>query len=271
MSSSTAERNKIAKILYGAYLRKKSSSPHYSQSALARDVGVTPAFMTNILKGKKIPPLKRLDALCKRLELDVAERAYLTKVLVLKPGAKDTKKYQELLGDHKILNRKIAEKNNSNFLSKWWNVAILEGLTLQPPYNTATYLKKSLRLTQKQWDEAIECLRQADLVVEENGELKKKDLHTYFSSGRTKKEFRDFHEQWILKAREQLLNKTSDEDFKKRLITGFTFAMNSDLTEEMKKKIMDFLDDLSSSASAGECSEVYQCNIQFFPLVKKED
>lgn len=258
----------IGKILNRAYQRKRNSNPHYSQRALARDIGVTPAFVTNMLKGKKIPPLKRLNIIFKKLELDISERAYITKILVFKPEAISSKKYLDYTDDNKILKRKISLTNNRGFLSKWWNVAILEGLTLESPYNQPEFLKKSLGLTNQQWESAINCLKEEDLIYEEDGQYYKKDLHTYFPAGRPKKEFRDFHEQFILKAREELTTKISDEDFSRRLITGFTFAMNHSFTEQLKEKIMNFLDELSTEASQGTCQEIYQCNVQFYPLFK---
>ena len=58
----------------------------------------------------------------------------------------------------------------------------------------------------------------------------------------------------------------SKQNFQRRLFTGFTFAFAPDRLDEAKNRILDFLSDLSSEMSQGSCSEVYQCNVQLFPL-----
>ena len=70
----------------------------------------------------------------------------------------------------------------------------------------------------------------------------------------------------IEKAKIELETKTFDSDFQKRLINGFTLAFNPANTEKVKAKLQELMSEISIAGSEGECTEVYQLNLQFFPL-----
>jgi hypothetical protein len=74
----------------------------------------------------------------------------------------------------------------------------------------------------------------------------------------------------IKKAYEEL-SRTTEKAFNERLITGFTMACDPTKIDVAKRAIFDFLSELSEQLSAERCTEVYQCNIQLFPLTKTEE
>ena len=255
-------------LLVRALKRKQITRKGYSRQALARDLGVSAAFVTNLLNGKKLPPKDRLSALCRHLELDVPERLALYKAVLL-GGSRDLsslKLFQSNLDETK---RKISSGPISGALANWWNLAVLEGLSLETPYNEVENLRRSLGISRVQLDKSLLQLKEAGAIEYHEGLPVKKETHLYIPTGRSKAEIRAFHEQMILKARQELTSKTLDEDFHRRLITGFTFALNPNCTDSIKQKILKFLDEIAQEASQGECHEVYQCNVQFFPLTSR--
>lgn len=263
-------KQNLSLILKSALKRKQAQHPGYSLRALARDLEVSPAFVSGLLNGKKLPPKNRLEKLSYCLELDVLEKETLVKTVLLDRFSVrlvNTKSKSQQLKNWR--HRKISEISTKNVLSSWVTIAVLEGLTLAEPFCQPESLQKRLGISRMEFDRAIESLATAGLIAEVDGKWRKKDEHLYLSGGRSRKEIREFHERMILKAREELMTKTSHEEFLRRLINGFTLAVNPAHIERLKAKVIRFLDELTQEASRGECVEVYQCNFQLFPLTKK--
>ncbi len=267
MKVEAQSRKRVQKILSAAFHRKQAAKPGYSQRALARDLGVSAAFVTKILSGKKNPPRSRLKTLSHLLELDLHDRSSLFQEVYLKQSGAESLPF---FSRRKILKkRKTADVVNRSLITKWWNLALLEGLALQAPFNEPNLLRERLGLRQAEFESAMRCLIEQGVVELREGKYQKRDSHLYLPTGRSKKEVRDFHEQMIQLARTELTGKTADADFHRRLITGFTFSLNPALIEPLKEKILTFLDELATEATEGDCTEVYQCNLQFFPLTKQ--
>jgi uncharacterized protein (TIGR02147 family) len=147
---------------------------------------------------------------------------------------------------------------------------VLEGITLAASWGDPKALQKRLRITSSEFKGAIATLSRAGLIEEIEGKWQKRDQHLYLAGGRSRAEIRAFHEMMIKKALEELKLKTAQEDYERRLINGFTFALNPEHIERLKGKIITFLDELAQEASEGECADVYQCNLQLFPLTSRE-
>ena len=241
--------SKMSQILRSALKRKQAARAGYSLRALARDLEVSAAFVCNIMSGKRHLPKERLKDFCHFLELEVLEREELIKSVVL-DGFSLRILSQRHRPEQKLKTRKSADTIDGGFLSSWVHIAILEGLTLSPPHNDPDELRARLGLTIGQFNDSLKILLKAGMITESKGRFKKREEHLYVVAGRSKKEIRAFHEMMILKAREELTTKTSSEDFQRRLINGFTIAVNAE-------------------ASEGDCTDVYQYNLQFFPLTKK--
>lgn len=265
-----ADPKSIPEILRAALKRKQSFNRGYSVRALARDWNVSASFVSNVLNGKKLPPRDRLEKLCQVLELDVLEREALVRSLTLDsfsskilsgPPARSRKSTAK--------NRATTEASSALLLGNWMNLAVLEALTLAPPHNLPAAIRKRLGLTELELKQTLVHLRDANVAEETSpGVWQKREDHLYVATGRSRKEIRNFHESMILRARTELTSKTSQEDFDRRLITAATLALNPAQFEKLKGKIIHFLDELSQEAGEGPCEDVYQCNIQFFPLTK---
>lgn len=254
----------VAEVLQAALRRKKQVNPAYSLRALARDLGVSAAFASKMMAGQKLPPKDRLEKLSFLLELDVPEKEALVKAVRLDPFS------ARVLGDakRKTSPRKTSEAPARDILGHWANLAVLEGLTLDAPHDDPGALAERLGLSAGEMKKVLGTLARAGLIEEVDGTWCKRDQHLYVAGGRSRAEVRAFHLMMIEKAKAEL-GKTGQEDFDRRLINGFTIAVNPEHLERLKSKIIDFLDELSREAAEGEPREVYQCNMQFFPLTKK--
>lgn len=271
MAANTNSRS-VAKIFRAALKRKQALQTAYSLRALARDLGVSPAFVSKVMSGEKLPPRERLEKLCYLLELDVLEKEFVVKTVMLdsfgtKVLSRIDAKPRRTVGTKGP--RTTSDAPSRQVLGSWMNLAVLEGLTLRPPHCEPGALRERLGLTEAQWKQTIQTLLNAGLIEERDGRYQKKDELLYIAGGRSRAEVRAFHEMMILKARAELNEKTLQADYERRLINGFTVAVNPDNVEQVKAKILRFMDEITREAAAGECKEVYQLNVQFFPLTKK--
>jgi uncharacterized protein (TIGR02147 family) len=270
MARSKVTTAKIAALLKSALKRKKLNSPSYSLRALARDLGVSAPFVSNVVSGKRFLPMERLNDFARILELDVHERELLMRATLEQSFGPAPTDFSSRKSRSNLGVRKTTEVRTKNLLSDWANLAVLEGLTLTPTSNQADDLRTRLGLTSPQFKDAIATLSELGLITKvQDGSYRKNDEHLYVAGGRSRKEVRDLHQMMIAKASAELRNKSAQEDYTRRLINGFTMAVNPSHIERLKIKIIEFMDQISQEASTGPCSEVYQLNLQFFPLTKK--
>ncbi len=260
---------KSLEIIHSAFNRKKSSFPSYSRSALARDCGVSTAFMSNIFTGKKVIPSKKFDAFCRCLELDSTDKAKLASYLIVEKGRKSFG-----LASLDLYNNqeaKTPKRSNSPVpatkLAHWYYLAVLEALATQST-NSISKMAEKLKITQYQFENAMDFLRSHQLIHQANGVWVKKNDHIFFPVGKSKKDVRNFHKQMMQQALVDLNIDHDEARFKKRMYTSYTFSANKNKIEEIKVKLQKLLSEITESAGEGECSEVYQCNLQFFPLLE---
>ena len=256
-------------ILSLYFERKKMAYPSYSLRALARDLGVSPAYVSTILSGKKELPEKRLQDFIKFLDLDDIAILQLKKVLFPNEKKESSGDKQLAQDDIDFLNKHTPlDKKKFEILNEWYNIAILDLTTCEGFDSSPSWIAKKLKINQLQVEIAIENLKRLGFLTEKDNKLQKVDLQIRFPTKISSSVIRKFHKSMIKKAYEELDTKVEDSAFSQRLITSSTFALNSSKIELVKEKIQNVLYEASLTASEGPCQSVYQLNIQLFPLTK---
>lgn len=252
-------------ILKHYFDRKRVSQPQYSLRALARDLKVSPAYISQVFNGKKAVPESRLGEFIRLLDMDDIA------ILQLKDAIQPNTKREKTMAsdDLDFFSRfRPLDKKKYAILEQWYMVAIMDLTTLEGFQSSPEWIARKLKITPLEAELAIETLKAHQLLKEEDGKLVKVDLQLRFPTKMTQAVIRKFHKQMIKKAYEELDNRTSDEDFEKRLMVGTTFALNHEHLELLKKKVQETLYEIASQAPQGNCQSVYQLSIQLFPLTK---
>lgn len=260
---------KSGEILQRAFLLKKRKNKAYSQRALARDLGVSPVFVTKILTGKKTLPQPRVKRIFQILDMDISQQSSFLKALALDTISEEQLKRvsaPRVMETDKMKNYQVESTEKFELLRDWFNMPILTYLTCHKLKSSAEEIAKYFDISVRQVQNSLLNLEKFGLITKNaDNTWKKIDAHSYFPTTTSKSEVRDFHRQMIQKSYQEL-NKTAAEDFQKRLITGFSVAVNPENLETAKQMIADFMAQLSHTLSDGTCSEVYQCNMQMIPL-----
>ncbi len=255
-------------ILLKAFENKKVNNPSYSRNALARDLGVSSVFVTKILTGEKNVPSARIKRLFQVLDMDINLQAQFIKATIIESLLSD--ELRELarltfINESKLENYKVESTKKFRPLTKWYHPALLTYLTCSNLDSSPKAIARYFGVTEREILYSLENMEEIGLVENRDGIWRKVDAHSYFPTTRTRADVRDFHKQMIQMAYREL-SKSDSDTFERRLISGFSIAANPKNLEKSKKLVFDFLSEISYSLSEGECSEIYQCNVQLFPF-----
>lgn len=245
--------------------RKRVSQPQYSLRALARDLKVSPAYISQVFNGKKAIPESRLADFIKLLDMD--DIAVLQLKDAIHPGEKRDKKLADT--DLSFFERfKPLDKKKYAVLEHWYMVALLDLTTVDGFQSSPSWIAKKLKISVLEAELAIETLKVHDLLTDTDGVLKKTELKLRFPTKITQEVIRKYHKQMLKKAYEELSSRFSDDDFDARLIIGGTFALNPDQLDFIKQKMQEALYEASTVGAEGNCTAVYNLSMQLFSLTK---
>ena len=257
----------ISKILES----KTSRNPSYSLTALARDLGVSTAFLSQILHGKKRLNLTRAIDFCEKLNLDDSWSCQLLEAVVL--DSTNSPHFHRLM-KHKFpnnnLNTEKLELDQFMVVKDWSHIALLELTTCNNFRGDINWMAQRLRLKPQKVKECIERLLRVGLLVQNEKGLHKKDQHLKITNPNPQYAIRCHYHQMLEKAQEQLKKNTTVEEFQHRRIRGATLAFDPDKMEQVSRKINDFIAELTTLATDGDCREVYHIGVQFLPLTQPE-
>ena len=248
--------------------RKKVSKPGFSLRLIARELGVSPAYVSNIFRGKKGLPRRRLARLFALLEMDDIARLQLKSALDPEdaaPRSTLTESDQVFLRKYKTL-----EQCKYDILRHWYNIALLDLTNTKGFESDPDWIAQRLGIQRLEVELAIRNLKAAGLLEENNGQLKKKDKHRRFPAKVSALLVRSYHKQMIQKALEDFETKPEEHPVEKRLLAGATIALHTAAIRQAKEDAQLFLYRSAEKYSVGDCEHLYQMNVQFFPLTKRE-
>ena len=268
------EATEFARRLRTTYLKRNRVNPNYSLRAFARDLSVSPAFLSMVLSGKKLPSYQRARQMSVMLRLPGEEREDLLQAL---NQSRARGPYPELYGSLQA-NGHLSLPKSSNYidieeeefeaLSIWYFLAIVE-LSLTEGFKAEpAWVARRLGIQTIEARDALERLVALGWLERRDGKLIKKHPYLKFKSRRSREGFREHHRQMLGKAQEEL-GHTADVEFKRREISSTTMAVNRDQLERARSLILEFKQLLCDLLTQGPADEVYQFNVQLFPLTRK--
>ena len=156
-------------------------------------------------------------------------------------------------------------------ISDWYHMAIVELTETDDFSYDVSWVSKRLGISSLQASDAIERLLRLEVLVENDGTLKKAkkpfSSNANFSTTASKKLFQ---KQIFEKATTAI----DDIDYKLRKHSGVTFAIDTDKLDEMKSLASQFqtqLMQLLSEQNETKKDQVYHFALALFPLTKLEN
>lgn len=240
----------------------------------SESVGLSPTYISLVFNSKRLPNLETLRQLGQYLEMDKLALTQLKEAYQLDwlkknnikatPIKKASKKNEDDI--------EVTMMDDTDIFKSWLNLALSEftlcdGFTEDPRELSKLFAAGPEEIKQSfKW-----LISSGFLVRDENGVLKKKYKKIRFPiSHRSRQQMRSFHKQMMLKAIRHMEINTDQEAYSRRLINGYTIALDPNKIEEAKLMLQKSMIEIAHLLSSGEkTSEVYQLQVQFFPLIKR--
>lgn len=262
-------------ILKPYFEQKQTAKPRYSLRALARDLKMSPGFVSQVFSGQRSPSLASAESFAKVLKVRKADTEVLRKSVALHSG--DNKDARKVLNEYlkqdsaalsfKKYNRKDFE--SLQHLTKWYQVALMELITCDKYQSDERIMAQKLKISLTELRASLFTLVNSGLIEKVNGKWQKKTLHQDFPTDTTHEATRQYHRTMTGKALEVLSESQPAEVCRRRMI-GATVAVNPQHLEQAISAYNEFIYKMTALLTEGECSEVYQINLQLFPLTRSE-
>jgi len=262
-------------ILKPYFEQKREVKPSYSLRALARDLQLSPGFVSQVFSGQRSPSLSAAENFARVLKIRKTDAEVLRKSVALHSG--------ENIGIRKILNEYLKQDSAALafkkykrkkmapllYLTKWYQIALMELITCEKYRSDERLIAQKLQISLTDLRASLFTLVNASLIEKVNGRWKKKVLHQDFPTDTTHEATRQYHRTMTSKALEILSEQNQGEVHRRRMI-GATLAVNPENLDKVVDQLNAFLYKMTSLLGEGSCSEVYQINLQLFPLTKAD-
>jgi uncharacterized protein (TIGR02147 family) len=260
-------------ILKQVIQQKTRKNPAYSLRAAARDLNVTPGYLSLITTGKKRLSFERALQFSQFLKMDETRGELFLRAVALesmKSPACRAFLENTLSDDDAVRAREFAtlELDRIRILSEWYHVAVLDLTLLEQFKPDVAWVASELGITSEQVKSAVARLERAGLLEVTPTRWTKTSAKLAVPTTYSDRAIREFHEQMIDKALETLQSPDPD-DFAAREISSVTFAVDPARMTQAKKEIEKFKRRLlNMMGGEGKCTALYQMNVQLFPLNK---
>lgn len=265
-----SQQVKIQKILKNYFQLQKKKNPSFSLRSLARGLKMSPSFVSEVLAGKKKVPLRRLSEMMTKLGMDdlgrfqirdalfdSAEHAFESPVRSKAETLRDE-------GDYSL------KSTSDIFLfTHWYDVAILDLAACTHDTWSVKTLSKHLGIQSSAIRASVNKLMSAGFLELTKYGLKKTSQKIRFPTKGSIPAVRRYHEMMIKHSMFELSTKTQPSDAARRLFIGLTFSCKSEKIQEAIQNLHRVIYEEANQLSEGDCNEVYQLNLQFFPLTAK--
>ncbi len=251
---------------YQTHLRR---NPSYSLRAFARDLGMQPSKLSEVLRGIRGLSAKTAEKVAKNLKLSTQESAIFLNLVLLhqKRNRSAQKQAEEKLKTLAAMDG-YGELSLERFkiISDWYHFAILELTELDGFESDPRWIAGRLGIPSQLAIEAIERLLDFGLLVNQNGKLKQTHINLATPSDIPSRELREHHSQILMKADAAL----HEIDITERDFSAITLAFNSEQMDEVRKELKELRRRLGQKIQEHpRKNRVYCLAMQFFPFDQK--
>lgn len=263
MSSGLLLMQNPSKFLGDLLVERKSKNPRYSARAMARDLGISVSFLSQLISKSRNPSLEQ--------KLKLAEALGISAHRLLPGAERPTKSKTERAKIDLIQNTIEHEK----ILKYWYHFGILEMTVTGKMKNEPKVLARRLGISELECKSAISRLIEFGyLEVSAQGDLKKTKLPFMIKIRTAGTAIREYHSS-RLKAADLELSDTQEDRVDSRYYqTLFVPTSRAKVTRakamiaEFQNKLINFL---VEEKDHGKNDEVFQLGLQLFSAEKRKE
>jgi len=242
-----------------ALASRKLRNPNYSLRSFARDLEIAAATLCKILKGERNVPKNKIQNIALKLELSPAEEKKFSQ------SNYHSKKILRPLVSSPEDTVTLDEEIHFRIIADWEYFAFISLMDTKSFQSDPQWIARRLSIGAERVRVVMAHLVAAKLIYQdENGQLIKKCGNLDTSQDIASNALKSSHFT-SLKLAAAHLERTK---IHMRDYTSNTLAIDPHQIPLAKKLIQNFYDQLEQILAVPESTEVYQCNIQLFPLTK---
>ena len=257
-------------FLKAVLLERIQKNPRYSLRGMAKQVGLSPSSLSDVLKGKKRLSVLSASRVAEKLGLRAREREYLILLVQLDKAAPQESR-EMFLRRLRQLNpkRPVHDVSLDSFraISEWFHLPMLElsrieGFDLEP-----RTISRALGISIPEAEAGLDRLiRLGHLIKNPDGTWQKSLNHWVASSRDPHEALRKFYRQMLDRASESLEAVRPTE----RVTGSETFPMDSSLIEEARELSEEFFSRLVElSARSSKRDTVFHAALHLFPVTRR--
>jgi uncharacterized protein (TIGR02147 family) len=258
-----------------AYVQgNKQAKPQWSYGAWAQNLGLkTTSSITKIIQGQREPGPAITEKLIKYFGFNQKQAQYFRDLVRLEKIKNDPRLsvllMQKMGKDHPDASLRIMDDKVFLTISNWYILALRElcraGHFKEDPEWIAQQFH--FKVTSREIRQAIEALIELQLLQRDRqGRLKIIDGRIDTTTDVASEAIKLYHEQMLTHAKEAIRK----FGVKEREFTATSLLMSSKNIEKAKTLIRDFRHNFEKLMEEDSGDQIYQIQIQLFPLTKKE-
>jgi uncharacterized protein (TIGR02147 family) len=241
---------------------KRNSS--YSWRAFARDLGLTPSRITEIMKGKAGLSVDRAKTFVGHLNLIADDRDLFLDLVEMEHGRN---KVLRQLAKERVLNREALKKvipdEQFSLISQWYYLPLMRLLELPLPSQDPSILAKTLGLEEIQIVEGLARLEEVGLICKNDDRYTCLNSRTITDRGSPSSGRRQYHKELLKKAEEAI----DTQPLAERSFTSAVMTVDKSQLELVQKRIRQFRSDLLNELDASPSKNAVYClALNFFAL-----
>lgn len=246
-------------------------NPRYSLRAYAKDLGVSPGRLSEILSGKQGLSASSATKIAQRLGLNQVESSHFCNLVEAQDARSLKKKIlaQKALQNEEALSlsRKILSEAEFSPIASWVHMAIME-LTNIVSDLSVDAIAKRLGLARLRVSEAFNALVKGGFLIKRKSKWEQTEKNLSTTEDLPSSVIVSYHQEILDKAAIAIEQQSvSERDFSSLMI-----SLNESELKEYKELIRAFRKKINNKAESSTTSkdQIYNLSIQFFRITERE-
>lgn len=251
--------NEIQQVLFQELKKRKSKNSRYSLRAFSKYLGMSPAYLSLIMSGKRLLPMAKIQKIANKLDLefslDVESKNKSTQISKL-----NKTKYSGLL-------KRIVPNDQFLLISDWVYYAILSLSQIKNHKAESRWIAHRLGVSDLQIKESMQRLIDLKLITVFENKIHVLKGPTSTTEDIPSAAIKSFH-RGILKLAEESLDTVSTD---RREFSTVVFSIKEQDIKQAKLSLRNFQEEFANQFESSSGDQVYSISLQFFPITKNGD
>lgn len=237
-----------------------------SLRSFANFTNVSVSVLSRVLNGERMLTANVAVKIATSLKFTAKETQHLLNLIDLERATSDddrAKIFKRMQGPNKS---KILSLETFRLIAEWQHFAIMALTQVKGFRADAFWIADRLKISPPQTKSSIERLMGLNLLKQEGKKLVVADTSMQTTIDIPDGAIQESHRQQLHKAQEAL----GEIEVSLREFTSLTLNMNLADLNVAKNKIREFVDDFEKSMEKKPSDQVFQLNVQLYPLTKIE-